>query len=115
MSDYFGRETPKLGFGLMRLPKKGLGTDIEQVKKMVDLFLEEGFTYFDTAFVYGNSERDTKKALVDRYQRNAYTLATKLYASMMPSNEKSAKQQFYQSLERTGAGYFDACVILGTS
>lgn len=32
MSDYFGKEVPKLGFGLMRLPKKGLGTDIEQVK-----------------------------------------------------------------------------------
>ncbi len=36
MSDYFGKEVPKLGFGLMRLPHKGLGTDIEQTKKMVD-------------------------------------------------------------------------------
>lgn len=27
MSDYFGKEVPKLGFGLMRLPHKGLGTD----------------------------------------------------------------------------------------
>ena len=53
MSDYFGKETPKLGFGLMRLPQKGLHTDIKQVEKMVDLFMEAGFTYFDTAFVYG--------------------------------------------------------------
>ena len=45
MSDYFGKEVPKLGFGLMRLPKKGLHTDIEQVKHMVDLFMEAGFTY----------------------------------------------------------------------
>ena len=36
MSVYFGKETLKLGFGLMRLPKKGLHTDIEQVKKMVE-------------------------------------------------------------------------------
>ena len=36
MSEYFGKEVPKLGFGLMRLPKKGIATDIEQVKKMVD-------------------------------------------------------------------------------
>ena len=43
MSDYFGKEVPKLGFGLMRLPKKGLHTDIEQVKHMVDLFMEAGF------------------------------------------------------------------------
>ena len=34
MSDYFGKETPKLGFGLMRLPRKGIITDVEQVKKM---------------------------------------------------------------------------------
>ena len=40
MFSYFGKETPKLGFGLMRLPKAGEITDIEQVKKMVDLFME---------------------------------------------------------------------------
>ena len=109
MSDYLGKETGKLGFGLMRLPKlaDGTTTDIEQVKKMVDLFLESGFTYFDTAFVYGNSEEDTKKALVERHPRESYTLATKLNAWMMCHDEASAKQQFYTSLERTGAGYFD--------
>lgn len=106
MSDYFGKEVPKLGFGLMRLPKKGLHTDIEQVKHMVDLFIEAGFTYFDTAFVYLGSEAAIKKALVDRYPREAYTLATKLNA-MLAASEKSAKNQFYTSLERTGAQYFD--------
>jgi predicted aldo/keto reductase-like oxidoreductase len=106
MSDYFGKETPKLGFGLMRLPKIGEETDIEQVKKMVDLFMEAGFTYFDTAYVYGSSEQDTKKALVDRYPRESYTLATKLNAPAAKSEEE-AKQQFFTSLERTGAGYFD--------
>jgi hypothetical protein len=107
MSDYFGKETPKLGFGLMRLPKKGDDTDIEQMKKMVDLFIGAGFTYFDTAFVYGTSEEDTKKALVERYPRESYTLATKLNANVKDIDEKGAKQQFYTSLERTGAGYFD--------
>ena len=29
MSEYFGKEVPKLGFGLMRLPKKDVGKDIE--------------------------------------------------------------------------------------
>lgn len=106
MSDYFGKEVPKLGFGLMRLPRKGLFTDVEQVKEMVDLFLGAGFTYFDTAFVYPGSEAATKKALVDRYPRESYTLATKLNAFMAVS-EKNAKNQFYTSLERTGAEYFD--------
>ena len=107
MSDYFGKDVPKLGFGLMRLPKKGVGTDIEQTKKMVDLFMEAGFTYFDTAFVYPGSEKAIKKALVDRYPRESYTLCTKINAFMLAPTEKAAKQQFYTSLERTGAGYFD--------
>lgn len=70
MSDYFGKEVPKLGFGLMRLPKKGLHTDKEQVKHMVDLFMEAGFTYFDTAYVYLGSEAAARKALVERYPRD---------------------------------------------
>ena len=106
MSDYFGKDTPKLGFGLMRLPKKGIGTDIEQFKKMVDMFIGAGFTYFDTAYVYIGSESATKKALVDRYDREAYTLADKINASVAPT-EKFAKKEFFTSLERTGAGYFD--------
>ncbi len=100
------RETKKLGFGLMRLPRKGPFTDVEQVKKMVDLFLEAGFTYFDTAFVYLGSEAAIRKALVERYPRESYTLATKLNV-MLASNEKAARKQFETSLERTGAGYFD--------
>lgn len=109
MADYFGKDVFKLGFGLMRLPKKGDGIDIEQTKKMVDLFMDAGGTYFDTAYVYdnGDSEKATKIALVDRYPRDSYTLCTKLCAWLQCDDEKSAKQQFYTSLERTGAGYFD--------
>lgn len=109
MEKYFGESTPKLGFGLMRLPKKGFKIDIEQTKQMVDEFMAAGLTYFDTAYVYdnGDSELAAKAALVDRYPRESFTLATKLCAWMGAHNEKTAKQQFYTSLERTGAGYFD--------
>lgn len=110
MEKYFGESTPKLGFGLMRLPKDAAGKiDIEHTKKMVDLFMDAGLTYFDTAYVYdeGNSEKAAKAALVDRYPRESFTLATKLCAWMNVKDEKAAKQQFFTSLERTGAGYFD--------
>ncbi len=99
-------ETGKLGFGLMRLPKKGISIDIPQTSKMVDQFLDAGFTYFDTAHVYPGSEEAIKKALVDRYPRESFTLATKLYAAMSPTSGM-AKKQFETSLKRTGAGYFD--------
>lgn len=97
----------KLGFGLMRLPKKGIRTDIAQTKKMVDRFLEAGGTYFDTAFVYPGSEPAVKKALADRHPRQSYTLATKLNAGIPGITEQMAKKQFEASLERTGAGYID--------
>ncbi len=107
------RETltaPKLGFGLMRLPKTADGKiDIAETKTMVDMFMSAGFTYFDTAYVYdgGASEAAAREALVDRYPRESYTLATKLNAWMAAHDEESAKRQFTTSLERTGAGYFD--------
>ena len=102
----YGKDTPKLGFGLMRLPKRGFAINVEQVKTMVDLFLEAGFTYFDTAFVYPGSESAIRKALVERHPRDSFTLATKLNAMVAPT-EKAAHRQFATSLARTGAGYFD--------
>ena len=106
---YLGESIPKLGFGLMRLPMLGEEVDIEQTKQMVDLFLEKGFTYFDTAYGYlgGKSEMAVKTALVDRYPREKFQLATKLPAWAGAANAEEAKNMFWTSLERTGAGYFD--------
>ena len=97
---------PKLGFGLMRLPKKGLSIDIDQTAQMVDMFMDAGFNYFDTAHVYLGSEEATRKALVERKNRESYTVATKLYVPLALT-EKSAKKQFDTSLERMGLKYID--------
>lgn len=108
MSDYFGKSTPKLGFGLMRLPRLKDGSiDVAQTSEMVDRFLDAGLTYFDTAYVYTGSEDAIREALVKRHPRESYTLCTKLCAWMGCTDEASAKQEFYTSLERTQAGYFD--------
>lgn len=75
---YLGEEIKKLGFGLMRLRKLDDDTiDVEQTKKMVDLFLDAGFTYFDTAWAYAGSEDAIRQALVERYPREKFQLATK--------------------------------------
>ncbi len=108
----------KLGFGLMRLPQmdqnNAADVDVEQVKKMVDLFLERGFTYFDTAWMYNGfaSESVAKAALVDRHPRDSFTLATKLHAGFIHSLE-DRDRIFQQQLEKTGAGYFDYYLIHG--
>ncbi len=105
---YLGENIPKLGFGLMRLPQNNGEIDIEQVKEMVDRFMAAGFTYFDTAFGYneGKSEIAARQALVERYPRESYQLATKLPA-WEANSAAEARAMFQTSLERTGAGYFD--------
>ncbi|ACV22678.1 Uncharacterized oxidoreductase MSMEG_2408 [Slackia heliotrinireducens] len=109
---YLGESIPKLGFGLMRLPKLEDGTDdVEQVKQMVDAFLDAGLTYFDTARAYGSSEATIKAALVDRYPRESYQLATKNAAWIGEKTAEEAKADFDVSLETTGAGYFDFYLI----
>ena len=110
MSEAFRPNPFRLAFGLMRLPKNPDGSiDIPQVCEMTDRFIAAGGTYFDTAYVYdgGDSEKAFKAAVADRYPREAYTVATKLNAAMGATDEKSAKDEFRISLERTGAGYFD--------
>ncbi|MBR2592732.1 MAG: aldo/keto reductase [Oscillospiraceae bacterium] len=99
----------KLGFGLMRLPRLEDGTtiDVEQVSRMVDLFLEAGGTYFDTAFAYPGSEEAIRKALVERYPRDRYTLASKLICTAGDTDPVAARKELETSLERSGAGYFD--------
>ena len=96
----------KLGFGLMRLPRRGLSIDIPQTSEMVDHFLEAGFNYFDTAHVYPGSEEATRKALVERHPRESFTLATKLFA-VTALSKKSAEQQLFTSLQRMGTEYID--------
>ena len=104
---YLGEEIKKLGFGLMRLPQKDGVIDVEQTKKMVDMFLKEGFTYFDTAWAYNGSEDAIRQALVERYPRESFQLATKNAAWINCKTREDAINQFNTSLERTGAGYFD--------
>ena len=95
---YLGEDIKKLGFGLMRLPKKDDEIDIEEVKEMVDMFMERGYTYFDTAWAYEGSEEAIKKALVDRYPRESFKLATKNAAWIDCKTRKDAISQFETSL-----------------
>lgn len=112
MTNIFGDNTKKLGFGLMRLPRldpnREDSIDIETLKKMVDTFIERGFTYFDTAWMYCGfkSENATKEALVDRYPRDKFTLADKLHGGFFNKPEEM-DDIFNKQLEKTGVSFFD--------
>ena len=81
---------------------------------MVDLFLEKGFTYFDTAWMYNGfaSESAVKEVLTSRHPRESFTLATKLHAGFIHSFE-DRDRIFRTQLEKTGAGYFDYYLLHG--
>ncbi len=102
----------KLGFGLMRLPtldpKDQKSIDMDQMCQMVDMFLERGFTYFDTAWMYHDhqSEIAVREALVKRHPRDAFTLTTKL-PTMMLKEEGEQERIFEEQLKKCGVKYFD--------
>ena len=104
----------KLGFGMMRLPLPNpevqSQVDLPQVCAMVDTFLERGFTYFDTAYMYHdhNSERIVRQALVERHPRDSFTLATKLPLALMKDGTPADQERiFNEQLEKCGVTYFD--------
>lgn len=106
--DYLGSNIKKLGFGLMRLPMRDGNIDMEHTKQMVDLFMSKGFSYFDTAYVYigGKSEVAAKEALVDRYPRDSFQLATKMPMFSVHTAE-DLPRFFEESMARAGVEYFD--------
>ena len=99
-----------LGFGMMRLPVRSGPTDFDydQLCKMVDAFLDAGYTYFDTSFVYhnGKSEEATRKALIERHPRDSFTVATKFPTFMLIPEEK-IEETFQSQLENLGVDYID--------
>jgi uncharacterized protein len=115
-------EQRKLGFGLMRLPLKDqndqTSVDMETMKCMVDTFLDRGFTYFDTAYMYHNfqSEIAIRETLVNRHPRDSFTLATKMPTMFLKAKEDH-ERIFNEQLEKCGVDYFDYYMLhnLGVS
>jgi len=112
----------KLGFGLMRLPlinkNDQASIDMNMLFTMIDTFLDRGFTYFDTAYMYHNgvSEAALREALVKRHDRSTFTVATKLPTMFLKTKEDQVRI-FDEQLKKTGAGYFDFYLLhnLGVS
>lgn len=108
--------TKKLGFGFMRLPllnkEDPKSVDVEQVKHMVDLFLERGYTYCDTAWMYHKfvSEDVVGRAVVDRYPREHFTIATKM-PDMMLKNAAEVPEIFAAQKKKLHVDFFDYYLI----
>lgn len=100
-----------LGFGMMRLPVKSSDQtdfDYEQLNQMVDEFIGNGYTYFDTSYVYhnGKSQEATRKSVVERHPRDSFTVATK-FPTMILKTEDQIEPIFQSQLDDLGVDYID--------
>ena len=99
-----------LGMGCMRLPVLGGGAadiDIEQVDSMIDLALEKGVNYFDTAWGYHNGESEkVVGASLARHPRDSYNLVSK-FPSYDVTNFGHHEEIFAKQLEKCGVDHFD--------
>ncbi len=102
----------KLGFGLMRLPitdsENPTSIDPVAFEAMVDKFMERGFSYYDTAYMYhgGASETAFREAVVNRYPRESFTVTDKMPMFMI-KNKEQMEEIFNEQLGRCGVEYFD--------
>jgi predicted aldo/keto reductase-like oxidoreductase len=102
----------KFGYGCMRLPllnkEDQTSFDYELIYKLFDTYLEKGFTYFDTAYTYHgyHAEEAMRKALVERYPRGSFELATKLPLRDFKDSE-DMERIFNEQLTNCGVDFFD--------
>lgn len=105
-------EEKKLGFGFMRLPllneNDQTSIDYPQLIRMTDSFMAQGFTYFDTAYMYHDfiSEKVVNEVVVKRYPRDSFTIASKMPTMLLNAAEDQVRI-FAEQLQKTGAAYFD--------
>lgn len=115
--DFKEKKLSLLGFGMMRLPiKEDKSIDQELTNKLVDLAIEKGVNYFDTAIFYHDrtSEKATGIAL-NRYPRESFNLATKYHVLTYKDEGKTPAEVFEGQLEKCGVDYFDFYLLHNVS
>ena len=95
-----------LGMGNMRLPHRddlpGKPIDRDKGREIIDLAMKNGVNYYDTAYVYGDSE-EFLGDVMPAYKRESYYLATKFNIGANPDY----KAVFEEQLKRCKTEYFD--------
>ena len=90
-----------LGYGCMRFPK-----DDTELTKQLTLAIESGINYFDTAYIYPNSEERLGKFLAEGNYRQKVKIATKIPLYMVKKREDFDKL-FNTQLKRLQTDYID--------
>ncbi len=115
-TEFKGEKLSMLGMGCMRFPCLANGeVDVQRTAKMIDLCIEKGVNYFDSAWFYhqGKSE-EIMGGILKKYSRESFNFATK-----MPWDGYTTREEmqaiFEKQLERTGFDYFDFYLLHNVS
>lgn len=100
-----GNKLSALGYGCMRFPKKGQGFDYDKTSELINTALDAGVNYFDTAYIYGNSEETLGKILTPDKRKRIY-IATKL-PLILVKKQSDFDKYFVQQLKRLNTDYID--------
>ena len=105
-TDRNGNELSMLGFGCMRFTRKGRKTDLEKAEKEILRAYELGVNYFDTAYVYDDSEATIGEIFERNHMREKIRIATKLPQYLI-SSRAAIDRYFDEELSRLRTGYVD--------
>ena len=104
--DRYGNELSQLGFGCMRLTKKGSGSDYKKAEQEVMRAIELGVNYLDTAYIYSGSEELLGRILEENHVRDKVYIATKLPQYVLRSL-KAVEKTFQEELKRLRTDHID--------
>ncbi len=105
-ADKYGNQLSILGYGCMRFPRKGNRVDLEQSEKLIQLAVEKGVNYFDTAYIYPGSEAALGEILEKTGLRDKVYIATKLPHYLIRSRD-GLEKLFQEELRRLRTDHVD--------
>lgn len=115
-----GYDGKKLGFGFMRLPLTDPNdpgsVDVEKVNHMVDAYMDAGFNYIDTSWIYHKykSESIVRQCVVERYPREKLQISSKMPIKFIKNATiEKVDDVFHTQLQNCGVDYWDTYLMHG--
>lgn len=104
--DKYGNKLSVLGFGCMRFQRKAGAIDIEEAEREIMLAYQNGVNYFDTAYIYLDSESTIGEIFERNGIRRDVHIATKLPHYLIKSMA-GIERLFQEELKRLRTDYVD--------
>lgn len=97
-----GERVPMLGFGAQRVVDSH-GCSEEEAIRMINHAIDNGVSYFDTAWVYSGGQSEERVGKVASHRRKEMWIATKVWSR----DRDEARSQLEESLRRLQTDYVD--------